>query len=927
MIPTNLSMTGFACYRDRTEIDFTDLPADLFAIAGPTGSGKSAILDAMTFALYGQTARLGSRGVLETLVSPGHEKMTVQLAFRTGQRLYSVTRAVSVRESGAAQEVRVERWIPGDKWQQVPETEKIRDANAALEEIVGLDYDGFTRAVLLPQGAFDQFLRGDSAKRRSLLTGLLGLDRIDAMREAAGSRAKDAKAKEQALATRLEEDFADATPEALAEQTEKIDALETAVSKWKAAAEKAREDLARKEEVIRVQNDRHDAARRLEEADKIVSSDFRDRIARAEAAADLLPIVQRAEKAAARHEEAKQKSEKQSRSLRTLETEASSAERRLDAAQKAAAERTMEYESFLDEAADLTRGFDLLTSREMEPTAGGGDGEPWKWEDWKDFEKRNAAWERIAETFERLGAKRDDLNERRRLLNSAKEKVTEAKAAMKAAEEERDLAKAALRTAEEQAAEADLHSHAHAVRNGIDDGDTCPVCGGDYVEADAPHLSEPIGTNLRAAQKRAYEAEMEVGRATFAYDAARDTVGRLTREAQTLADLVEELEAKVEAAGYEADTDADRIDDHVATERDALLARLSGHLADRLGSATPEERRKRLADRAAEGDRDLRTAEKQLAEAQSRVAAAKATRDELFAAEKEAERESESEQAAYLQAILASPFENTTEVREAFMPTKNLEHEQQRLADADEERATAEREVRIADKRLAEIDPDGEIAEERVGMLRHAAHETEREREQAREALTAATVQRDHLEEQAERAKELRAAKALTAKAADLYSRLALDLRSDRFPAYLLNRAQDALAVRASHVMRDVTGGRYDLALRDGEYHVLDAWNGGEPRSARTLSGGETFIASLALALALSEILVGHAELGALFLDEGFGTLDAQALDAVASVLENLTRDGRMVGVISHVDALTERMPARLWITPHATGSTAEWEA
>ena len=120
------------------------------------------------------------------------------------------------------------------------------------------------------------------------------------------------------------------------------------------------------------------------------------------------------------------------------------------------------------------------------------------------------------------------------------------------------------------------------------------------------------------------------------------------------------------------------------------------------------------------------------------------------------------------------------------------------------------------------------------------------------------------------------------------------------------------LARRASAILQLVTDGRYDLRLEAGDYLVADAWAGGELRSARTLSGGESFVASLALALALSDTLAGSAALGALFLDEGFGTLDRVTLDAVTAVLESLTTEGRMVGVITHVPELSARLPARL---------------
>jgi exonuclease SbcC len=120
----------------------------------------------------------------------------------------------------------------------------------------------------------------------------------------------------------------------------------------------------------------------------------------------------------------------------------------------------------------------------------------------------------------------------------------------------------------------------------------------------------------------------------------------------------------------------------------------------------------------------------------------------------------------------------------------------------------------------------------------------------------------------------------------------------------------------------------------DGQdFLIVDRWNGGDTRSVKTLSGGETFLASLALALALAEqlpSLSGHAAGGALeslFIDEGFSHLDAETLDVVASALEVLGEDRRrLIGVITHVPALAERMPARITVHKSQTGSTVTVE-
>jgi len=161
----------------------------------------------------------------------------------------------------------------------------------------------------------------------------------------------------------------------------------------------------------------------------------------------------------------------------------------------------------------------------------------------------------------------------------------------------------------------------------------------------------------------------------------------------------------------------------------------------------------------------------------------------------------------------------------------------------------------------------------------------------------------------------------------DTYATLSQSLRSDAFPAYLLEEIEAELLARAGELLFEISDGRYRLALEDGDYAVTDDWNSGETRGVRTLSGGETFLASLALAISLSDYLAGNRRLGALFLDEGFGTLDPEALEAVAGALERLQVTGRMVGVITHVPSLAERLPARVRVLKGQSGSRLETDA
>ena len=153
-------------------------------------------------------------------------------------------------------------------------------------------------------------------------------------------------------------------------------------------------------------------------------------------------------------------------------------------------------------------------------------------------------------------------------------------------------------------------------------------------------------------------------------------------------------------------------------------------------------------------------------------------------------------------------------------------------------------------------------------------------------------------------------------------------LRSNNFPRWLVASALDVLVEEASESLLELSGGQFELTHDDGDFLVVDHADADARRPVKTLSGGETFQASLALALALSSQLAGLAAEGAprlesIFLDEGFGTLDESSLEIVASTLENLaTRGDRMVGVITHVPALAERIPARFFLSRDQRTST-----
>ncbi len=163
----------------------------------------------------------------------------------------------------------------------------------------------------------------------------------------------------------------------------------------------------------------------------------------------------------------------------------------------------------------------------------------------------------------------------------------------------------------------------------------------------------------------------------------------------------------------------------------------------------------------------------------------------------------------------------------------------------------------------------------------------------------------------------------------ELYSQLAADFKVTRFESYLLGETLQELAAGASEQLRRLSDGSYSLGFEDEDFYVVDHDNADQRRHADTLSGGETFLASLALAVELSEQIQrvrGAVRLDCLFIDEGFGTLDPETLRRVGDAVRNLQIGGRMVGIITHIPELREEFDQKILVTKGNLGAEIKLE-
>jgi DNA repair protein SbcC/Rad50 len=840
--PIRLKLKGFTAFRDEVDIDFAD--HYVFAISGATGAGKSSLLDAMTYVLYGRVERVGDR--VGQLISQGQPRMSVTLEFQVGLERYRLTRTTPAR---GATKIMLERAGPDGGWQQAGDgADRVREVEQRIVSTIGLTYDGFTRSVLLPQGKFAEFLVGDAKKRRDILTELLGLSMFGRMAKRAGVLGSEAAIRSQERNRTLDVEYAGVTNEALATLRVRADGA--------AAGERA--IAAAAEAVVGILERRRFAQRE--------EDDLRASAAEVAGAADLIRqvVAELGGLDAARVQATKEALADADAAL---------------AAQREAGASAVELADAQARAHDLVEATRSREAAEAERTAAVAHG----------AELRAAHEVAAAQT----GAARDALS----------------------------VAEQGLAAAERRHTEAQHADMAAALSAGLSIGDPCPICGVP-LEAVPPHAA---GDALEQAERDRTAAGGDVEQGRAALSAAE-------RDLHT-----------AETAVQNANRDASRAEANVA-HQDERAAALATALRPILGPGLPEDPEAAIRTRIQELedlDRAQRDAAAAVRDAGEALAEAERRRDELATVvERCAERLAPDPGPMLERAARSLGEVDPTAAREDLPkpPGARARRDPAALAafgaslgatlDGVAHRLAAELEARSSGERtlleqaiaaVGDLVPRADSLDALASAVNGACRQA---------TVDAATTlqQASQMAEALDRRRTLAEEVKQLDHRAQMFKLLAQELRADRLIAFLQAEALQVLAAAGSERLLGLSGGRYRLTCTQDEFSVVDTWNGDEERSVRTLSGGETFLASLALALALADqvrslSVVEQAHLDSLFLDEGFGTLDAETLQVVVDAIERLAGDGRLVGVVTHVRELAEQFP-RLEVEKSPSGSS-----
>ena len=907
--------------------------AGVFLITGPTGAGKSTLLDAMTLALYGRAARYGNDKADE-MMSRHTAECFAEVDFETkGEKFRATWRMRRARGKADGKLQPVERRLANALTGEIL-AEKSAEMDRIIEEKTGLDAQRFLRSVLLAQGQFAAFLKAKPNERAELLEKITGTEIYSDLSKLAYEthKAKDEavmrlKAGLGAMSVlddearqRLETSFADAQTSAVRLQSES----QAAAQQLHAQREHAT--------IVAEITTLSEGVKQLQSAQSAAMADVSKAKAVAEEAKALRtkrePVWEQAAGLAAQSEQLeKQLAESRAtyqmwaKEQKESATKREAAEKAIEAHQEAA----QALEAWLKQNAAHAELGELLPKLRVAVR------------EWR------VAFEKLAEGRKRhaeAATLKQRLTESEAQLSALAKKAAEGTAKAKMDRTELERLVKALEAQREVTRQAELVAGFDEHRHDLKDGNPCPLCGakehpfatsGECFESQLQTArklltalnkqGEKANRDLAALERDQAKVEAEAG--------AEKKRGEETRKAlsEIAVPDVAALEAEEERArrsigflacviGEGEETQAGKpVLQDVERELEALENRASSFAKKQQEAAQQRSERQKL-----EGDLQLAKADE--------VAKTKRL-DEL-----KAEGVSLRTKADALKAQLNELLGGRTLAEDRQEHEGRVSSAEKSLREVETKLNTLQSQLAAALAKLEQLETRRKPFENQSVLSAAALSYLETSTKQLGEAFAAKRTELGSLEQQLKNDDE--ALKRRAAGGAELQAAETESLRWGRLKELIgsadgakFSRFAQSLTLRqlidlANHHLA-VLSPRYRLMAAAGDeldLRIVDLYQANTDRPMESLSGGESFLASLALALGLSELASRHHPIDSLFIDEGFGTLDTETLEVALSALENLRSQGKTIGLISHVDLLKERLTTQVRVLRGAGGTS-----
>ena len=885
MRPISIRFKCFGPYMQEQFIDFRELEqSGLFLICGETGSGKTTILDAMCYALYGKSSG-GFRGKLSDMrckkAGPSDDTF-VEYIFSSGEETYRFYREIKPRkqqkakagkplhfnEDYACQILKDGQFVP---LSDTKATQKYIDHKA--EEILGLQYDQFKQVIILPQGQFEKLLTSNSDEKEEILVTLFHAEKwkkiADHINQQVTDQKKELDLKKAAMEQQMRQFHCQNLEElrTLTAQTEQeaealqgqYDALDALVTDCKKKLEQAKEDDKGFAELECAEK----ALRALTQQ-KPAQEDHQKRLQHAQAAEAITPVFKEKQAAIQAVEKAEQERTAQENALRAAE---------------------IQVEALQKEQADHDR----------------------KRKDYEENQKRKILLENLKDLYRSLDSRKAACDDAETAFQSAQTAFHAAQEKLESAKETLDQAVLAQNRTDQAYKEGQtiyLREIGSTLAAGLKEGERCPVCG-------SCHHPEP------AKPTEDHISEAELSRRRKASQAAMDIVEAATKARET-------ANAERQQAELAQTTCFQNLE--------SAKGRYEEALSQRVEQIETEKQRQSAVKKLSAAIETFEEADHTM---QSRMTAAMSTRQTADQMAQTAKKNAETAAAALHQAEKAwetaletANFADQEQYMDACMEAEERQALQAENIQFHTDLSHAEKDVQAKKDRLGDrVRPD-------VAGAKQALSEAETRRDAVNEQHI---CKKKDLQEQKTVLQDLEK-KLPQLEQAQLKNRENLEfaqrIRGDSgisLQRYVLGVMLTSITHAANQLLKTVYGGRYQLYRTNeasGKAHKrgleLEVADQDGRRNVNTLSGGEKFLLSLSLGIGLATVVQAQGSgirLEAMFIDEGFGSLDEKSIDDAMEILESVRRSSGIVGIISHVERLAETIPAKIEISKGRDGS------
>lgn len=958
----------------------------LFLLEGPTGSGKSTLLDAIVFALYGQvgSAHASNDRIRSTLADPG-QASEVELIFEVPAGIFRVIRTPAyerAKKSGSGttkNQASVKLWRLSSPDAVGGELLSTRhgEAEAELQTAIGLSREQFVQTVLLPQGEFAAFLRANAEERRAVLQRLFATELYDGITAELDEARRNASHELAVSATRLQaaqvayrstvNEFAEQLPEtddpaelevALATVTAQLQAVvaqaQAQVEAQTLAVDQAAAKLAQLQEKQQAQHRVIDLRQRQESLlaqVKLVDSQRK-----------LLTELRNVEAVASTFATLETNDAQVHRLQRSIEKAHTALQSQLSESELAAPQESAgRLQAELQELAELTtvesqlladqgrahRLHQQLVGLQAE-LAGLAAAESTLPQRIETLTQEQAQTTALTSTLPALQKELDEWDVRRRAASKL-ERVAGELEELKAAVAEQ--ARVALVAADElaQRNRARIEGIAGELAEGLIDGQPCPVCGSaEHPQPAIASLQTVSAADVQRAEQTSRQAAERLAQLRNEFDAVNVTFTELSAGSAGLAlthidQRLAECEAKFKQASAAL---------HRQSELERELTELNQTLAanrQRRDIAAAELLAAQTEHAAVLRDIELQQQQVQAARGEFTSIAARQreltqTLELLYdyadlsgkhrqqLAEQQARRTQWQQTLAQLGIDSEARFIDLRDqlIQIPVLETRIRTHDTE-LAGVTEALADSQ----VIDLTDQDLNPQVREATEQVAACRSALQESTQRLGRLRAISEQATERGETLLKQAATHAELAESVAEIVNLSEIANGTsAANLQRMPLPTYVLVTRFREVVAAANSRLATMSDGRYSLehtsakesrGRKSGLGLIVHDHHTESVRNPGNLSGGESFYTSLALALGLADVVCAEAgglHLSTLFIDEGFGTLDSQTLDNVLSEITKLRDGGRVVGLVSHVEELKQRIPDRITVTPAGNGSS-----